>query len=113
MPDHPFILHTVPCLTDNYAYVFHNTDTGAAAVVDVPDAAPIAAKLQELNATLTQVFLTHHHWDHVDGLQDLTAGHGQVEIIGAKADAHRLPPLTQTVEEGDEIDLAGCHVSDI
>ena len=32
----------------------------------------------------------------------------QVEVIGAKADAHRLPPLTQTVEEGDEIDLAGC-----
>ena len=34
-------IETIPCLSDNYAYLAHDPATGETAVVDVPEAAPI------------------------------------------------------------------------
>ena len=36
---------TIPCLTDNYAYLLHDADSGRTAVIDAPEAAPIAQAL--------------------------------------------------------------------
>lgn len=102
----PLELITVPCLDDNYAFVLGNPATGEAAVVDVPQAGPINATLERTGWRLTQVLLTHHHWDHIDGLPDLN-GADQAQIIGAAADAHRLPPLSLAVADGDTITLCG------
>ncbi|MGV6838972.1 MAG: hydroxyacylglutathione hydrolase [Planktomarina sp.] len=98
------IIKTIPCLNDNYAFLIANPQTQNAAVVDVPEAAPINAALDAEGWTLTDVLLTHHHWDHVDGLPDLN---GSPRVIGAAADAHRLPPLDVAVHEGDVITVLG------
>jgi len=110
----PVEIITVPCLSDNYAYVLLDTDMGTAAVVDVPEAGPINAVLAAHNARLTTVLITHHHSDHIAGTADLT-GVAEAEIIGAAADAHRLPPLTQKVAEGDNLTVLGktCRVFDV
>ncbi|MGB0158133.1 MAG: hydroxyacylglutathione hydrolase [Thalassovita mediterranea] len=102
----PLELVTIPCLADNYAYLIHNADTGQTAVIDVPDAAPISAALKERGWMLSDVLLTHHHWDHVDGLADLLADH-PANVIGAEADAHRLPTLNATVADGDRLAICG------
>ncbi|WP_372884080.1 hydroxyacylglutathione hydrolase [Shimia sp.] len=96
----PLEIVTLPCLSDNYCFLLHDADSGATAVVDVPDAAVISEALAARGWTLGQVLLTHHHWDHVDGLPALLEAH-PAQVIGAKADAHRLPPLDLEVAEGD------------
>ncbi|MFZ0099555.1 MAG: hydroxyacylglutathione hydrolase [Gemmobacter sp.] len=101
-------LVTIPCLKDNYAFLIHDTDSGATAVVDVPEAGPILDALDARGWTLTHVLLTHHHWDHIDGLPGLMIG-PEVAVIGAAADAHRLPPLTQAVAEGDTIHVGNAE----
>lgn len=106
----PLTLTTVPCLQDNYAFIVANPDTREAAVVDVPEAAPINAALAAGGWTLTTVLLTHHHWDHIDGLDGLDA-RDSVKVVGAAADAHRLPPLDITVTEGNQIDVLGEKVN--
>ncbi|MEQ9694908.1 hydroxyacylglutathione hydrolase [Shimia sp. SDUM112013] len=98
----PLEIVTIPCLYDNYSFLIHDAATGDTAVVDVPDAAPISAALKARGWTLSHVLLTHHHWDHVDGLEALLADH-PAKVIGAKADAHRLPPLDLAVTEGDTV----------
>jgi len=95
---------TVPCLSDNYAYLVHDPDTGATAVVDVPEAQPIVDALERRGWTLTDVLLTHHHWDHVDGLTALLE-QAPALVTGAAADAHRLPPLDIAVREGDVVKI--------
>lgn len=102
-------LVTVPCLKDNYAFLIHDPETGATACVDVPEAAPILKALADRNWQLTHVLLTHHHWDHVDGLPDLAARHSPI-VIGAAADAHRLPPLDLAVAEGDSFAFGPAEV---
>ncbi|MFU8865410.1 MAG: hydroxyacylglutathione hydrolase [Rhodobacterales bacterium] len=100
----PLEIVTIPCLKDNYAFLAHDRATGQTAVIDVPEAAPIAAALKQRGWTLSHVLLTHHHADHVDGLPALLAAHPAI-VIGAAADAHRLPMLDQAVAEGDTITI--------
>ncbi len=110
----PLEIITLPCLSDNYAFLAHDAETGATMVVDVPDAGPIDQALRDRGWTLSDVFLTHHHWDHVDGLADLLAKH-PARVIGAQADAHRLPPLDLAVSEGDTITIGNAegHILDV
>ncbi|MDO9527268.1 MAG: hydroxyacylglutathione hydrolase [Gemmobacter sp.] len=97
---------TLPCLKDNYAFLAHDPVTGATACVDVPEAKPILTALRDRGWTLTDIFLTHHHGDHIDGVADLVAATG-ARVTGAKADAHRLPPLDTAVVEGDTLMIGG------
>jgi hydroxyacylglutathione hydrolase len=55
---------------------------------------------------LSHVLLTHHHWDHVDGLPKLLEFHSP-QIIGSAADLKRLPPLHLPVSENDKIQIGG------
>lgn len=97
-------IETVPCLSDNYAFLAHDPETGETAVVDVPEAAPLLKALADKGWTASQVFLTHHHADHVQDLKELLAAH-PAKVVGAKADAHRLPPLDEAVSEGDTVKI--------
>ena len=106
----PHEIVTIPCLSDNYAFLIHDPTTGATALVDAPEPGPILAELKNRNWTLTHILLTHHHWDHIDGLPDILASH-PAKVIGAKADAHRLPSLDLAVTEGETFDFAGEAVS--
>ncbi|MFU8882247.1 MAG: hydroxyacylglutathione hydrolase [Rhodobacterales bacterium] len=103
----PLEIVTIPCLKDNYAFLAHDKASGQTAVIDVPEAAPILQALAQRGWTLSHVLLTHHHWDHVDGLAALLAAQ-PATVIGAAADAHRLPPLDRAVAEGDTIAI-GQH----
>jgi hydroxyacylglutathione hydrolase len=98
----PLELVTVPCLSDNYAFLIHDPATGATAVVDVPDAASIRAALDARGWRLSDILITHHHADHIQGVPDLRAATG-ARVTGAAADAHRLPPLDHAVAEGDRV----------
>jgi hydroxyacylglutathione hydrolase len=93
---------TVPCLTDNYAFLAHDPATGATAVVDVPETGPIRAALAERGWRLTDILITHHHADHVGGVDELRAETGAT-VTGAQADAHRLPALDVAVAPGDRL----------
>lgn len=110
----PYEIVTIPCLHDNYAFLIAQTETRKAALVDVPEAAPIDAELAARGWTLETVLLTHHHDDHVQGLDQL-AHRSNVQVIGAAADAHRLPALDRRVAEGDSFDVLGTdvHVIDV
>jgi len=95
---------TVPCLSDNYAYLLRDAGTGAVAVIDAPEAAPIIAALAARGWGLDWIWLTHHHGDHVGGLAALVERFG-AKVMGAAADADRLPGLDQAVREGETIAL--------
>lgn len=97
---------TIPCLSDNYAFLAHDPDSGDTAAIDVPEAEPILEALENKGWTLTHVLLTHHHHDHVDGLSALLKA-APATVYGAAADTHRLPPLDVALREGDTVTIGG------
>lgn len=105
----PLEIVTIACLADNYAFLLHCSETSETAVIDVPDAAPIQDELARRGWQLTEIWITHHHYDHIDGVRDLQDATG-ARVVGAAADAHRLPPLNHSVTEGEGFVFAGHQV---
>lgn len=102
----PLELVTIPCLADNYAYLIHDPASGETAVIDVPDAGPILTALRQRGWTLSQILITHHHDDHIQGVANLRAATGAM-VAGHAADAHRLPPLDLALHPGQTIHVGG------
>lgn len=97
-------IETVPCLSDNYAFLAHDPETGETAVVDVPEAAPILKALDDKGWKATHVLITHHHADHVQGLDELLARH-DASVVGHAADADRLPKLDIALGDGNTVTI--------
>ncbi len=102
-------LLTIPCLADNYAFLLHDSRTGRTLLADAPESHPVVAALDARGWQLTDVLITHHHPDHVDGLGELVRAF-RPRVIGAEADRHRLPPLDRAVKDGQSFDWAGHAV---
>ncbi len=99
---------TIPCLADNYTFLMHDDTTGTTALFDAPEPFPVTRALEEQGWKLDKVFLTHHHWDHIDGLPELRDEY-RPQVIGAKADIGRLPALDQSVTEGDTVTVGNIE----
>ena len=96
-----------PCLMDNYGFLVHDSETGACATIDTPEAAKINAALGEEGWTLTEIWNTHHHFDHVGGNIELAQQHGAI-IRGPANDAGRIAGLTHGVSGGESF-MFGRH----
>jgi len=94
-----------PCLSDNYGVLIHDPDSGTTIAIDVPDAAPYLAVLKETGWKLTDILITHHHWDHVQGLSELKEK-TLAKVTGPERSREVISGLDRTVEDGDDI-LAG------
>ena len=92
----------VPILSDNYAWLLRESGSGAVVIVDLADAKPIIAALEKVGGRFDLILLTHHHADHIAGVDEVRARFG-AKVVGAGADAHRLPKLDQAVKEGDTV----------
>jgi hydroxyacylglutathione hydrolase len=98
----PLEIQTIPCLSDNYAYLLRDAATGTVGLVDAPDAAPIEAALRDRGWGLDLILITHHHGDHIDGVEALRATY-DARVVGAAADARRLPRLDLALKDGDTV----------
>lgn len=98
----PLELVTLRCLQDNYAYLLHGQS--GTVLVDAPEAAPVLDALRTGGRRLDAILLTHHHADHVQAVPEIVAATG-ARVIGAAADAHRLPPLDVRVAPGEPLEI--------
>jgi hydroxyacylglutathione hydrolase len=69
----PIRVHLIPCLADNYAFVLQSSH-GSVIVIDPPEAKPVI-EFFEANSIrhLDEIWITHHHADHVGGVAQLHA----------------------------------------
>lgn len=97
-------VHPVPAFDDNYLWVIHNGQH--AAVVDPGDADPVREYLAANHLQLTAILCTHHHPDHVGGVEELLDGlhlRGSIPVYGPAGE--RIPARTHALREGDRIAL--------
>ena len=76
----------VPVLTDNYAWLIHNAESGETAVVDPSVADPVLEATTAKGWRLTQILNTHWHPDHTGGNQGIQAATGSTIIAPAEAE---------------------------
>lgn len=93
-----------PARDDNYGLLVHDPASGATASIDAPEEEAILDALEETGWRLTDVFVTHHHYDHVEAIPVLKARFG-VRVTASAHDRDRVPLVDHTVEDGDAIRL--------
>jgi len=99
-------LTPVPAFDDNYLWLLDNGRE--ALVVDPGDAAPVLAALDARGLTLAGILLTHHHADHVGGV-DALRPRLQGPIYGPVHES--LPEPVRRLQGGDTVALLGLRFS--
>lgn len=100
----------IPCLRDNYAYLVIRS--GKAAVVDPSEASPVLAAARRQGVELTEIWLTHHHWDHVGGVEKLVAAGSISAVRGSRYDQDhgRIPEQNVALGDGDDFEFENARV---
>nr|WP_316638705.1 hydroxyacylglutathione hydrolase [uncultured Roseateles sp.] len=93
-------LIALPAFTDNYIWMLH--DGANAIVVDPGEAAPVLQALSSRGLRLAGILVTHHHGDHVGGLEALRA-HLQGPVFGPATED--IPGPYTTCRGGDTVTL--------
>lgn len=95
-------VHPVPAFQDNYLWVLANGTH--AAVVDPGDAAPVQRFLDQHRLALDAILVTHHHADHIGGVDELAA-RWKCPVFGPAHDG--VEDLTRRLGEGDRLTVPG------
>ncbi|WP_316863078.1 hydroxyacylglutathione hydrolase [uncultured Cohaesibacter sp.] len=109
MAQHPLLTKLIPCRSDNYAVLAHDPEENVTLLVDAPEATAIRQALEETGWSLTHILVTHHHFDHVDGLDDIKQASG-AHVIGPALSLDKIPSIDQGVADGDEIRFGGQKI---
>jgi hydroxyacylglutathione hydrolase len=91
--------------SDNFSVLVHDPATGATAAIDAPDEASILSALQETGWKLTDILVTHEHFDHVEGIPGLKAKFG-CRVVAPKTST-KVPEVDAVVSEGDRVKVGG------
>jgi hydroxyacylglutathione hydrolase len=95
-------LHPIPAFADNYIWLLHAA--GQALVVDPGEAQPVLDTLARLNLRLDTILITHHHSDHVGGVDQLR------QLTGAKVYGparEKMPEPLQRLKQDDTVQALG------
>ncbi len=103
----PLEIDLFSCRSDNFGVLLHDPATGATASIDAPEEKPILDALARRGWTLSHIFTTHHHADHVEANLALKDRFGAT-IVGPAREA--IPGIDRKVDGGDSFDFAGRRV---
>lgn len=97
-------IQPIPAFTDNYIWLL-TEGRGTAVVVDPGGAEPVFKRLAALGLRLTAILITHHHYDHIGGVDELKRAFPSLEVHGP--DDQRIKGLTHPHREGERFIPAG------
>ncbi|UTW08029.1 hydroxyacylglutathione hydrolase [Pseudomonas benzenivorans] len=96
-------IDALPAFTDNYIWLLQDPQTCRCAVVDPGDAAPVLAWLDaHPDWTLSDILVTHHHHDHVGGVEQLKATSG-ARVLGPARE--QIPARDLALGEGQQVEV--------
>ena len=102
MAPQPPTIEPIPAFTDNYIWLLHHGGSRCV-VVDPGDAAPVVNTLERRGLELAAILLTHHHWDHAGGVDDLLARWPGVPVHGPEDE--RLGDWCRPARQGDTVTI--------
>ncbi|MEJ0095489.1 MAG: hydroxyacylglutathione hydrolase [Methylocella sp.] len=99
------------CLKDNFGVLIHDPQTRSTASIDAPEAGPILSALEGRGWKLTDILITHHHSDHVQGVAGLKAKFPGARVTGPRKEASKIGGLDHEVGEGDRVRVGALEAA--
>ncbi len=98
-----------PCLSDNFGALIHDSGSGRTASIDAPDGAAVVAAAREQGWTISDILVTHHHADHVQGISAVREAFPGLRVVGPAKEAARIGGLDAQVQEGDYVEIGALR----
>lgn len=99
-------IHQFPCLSDNYGFLLHDSESGETACIDTPDGKEYLRQADSKGWTITAIWNTHWHPDHAGGNEAIVEATGAKVIAPQEVD--RISPIDRVIIDGDMI-MLGAH----
>jgi hydroxyacylglutathione hydrolase len=96
----------IPAFEDNYIWTVHNDQY--AIVVDPGDAVPVIQYLEKNKLKLLAILVTHHHRDHIGGINDLVELYN-TPVYGPRRE--KIPHMIYPLGEGDVVEFNQLNFS--
>ncbi|MDF4206321.1 hydroxyacylglutathione hydrolase [Pseudomonas protegens] len=98
-------ISALPAFTDNYIWLLQDHRSQRCAVVDPGDAAPVLAWLEQHPGwVLSDILITHHHHDHVGGVERLKQ-HSAATVHGPARE--KIPARDIGLEDNQRVSILG------
>lgn len=97
------------CRSDNFAVLIHDEASGLTAAIDAPDGKAIEKMLKVKHYRLDFLFITHHHVDHIAGIDHLKTTYG-AKVVGPKKEAEKISGIDQVVDEQSRFEFTGHSI---
>ena len=96
--------------SDNYGFLVHDKHCGKTIAIDAGDANSYNKALDEKGWHLSEIWVTHHHWDHTDGIDGLYK-RWRCKVVGpANHSTIPISHLSEGMIEGDSFLFAEAPV---
>ncbi len=95
----------IPIFTDNYIFLITNNSNTRAVVVDPGEAESIQKILVEKKLVLTEILLTHHHQDHIGGVDTLKEQYPAAKIYAPLKNKAEIPGADFYVVHGQVLNI--------
>lgn len=95
-------LTSISAFQDNYIWVLSNEE-GKCVIVDPGEATPVLNAIAQYQWQPIAILLTHHHADHVGGVQALKETYPEIALYGPAE--IKIAGITQVVKDGDTLSL--------
>jgi hydroxyacylglutathione hydrolase len=93
---------------DNYIWCLINDETNHCIIVDPGEAKPVLAFLKRSKLSLDAILITHHHWDHTNGIKGILNAQA-VPVFGPAKE--KIIGVSNPVEEGNTVELANWPIT--
>lgn len=97
-------VHQFPCLSDNYGFLLHDSESGETVCIDTPDANEYLRQAGHRGWQITQIWNTHWHRDHAGGNLAIKAATG-CRITAPENDSAKIEGVDRTVSHGDVVTI--------
>ncbi|MGV3556395.1 MAG: hydroxyacylglutathione hydrolase [Croceibacterium sp.] len=97
-------VHQFPCLSDNYGFLLHDSDSGETTCIDTPDAGEYLRQAKAKGWRITQIWNTHWHPDHAGGNEAIKAA-TRCTVTAPRVDAPKIAGVDRAVANGDTVSL--------
>ncbi|AMB88384.1 hydroxyacylglutathione hydrolase [Pseudomonas agarici] len=100
-------IDALPAFTDNYIWLLQDNARHRCAVVDPGDAMPVLAWLEQHPGwRLEDILVTHHHHDHVGGVERLKQLTG-ARVLGPATE--NVPARDVALDDNDQVNVLGLE----
>jgi len=99
----------LPCLKDNYIFIIYFPEVSQTIVVDPAQSDIVIQFLESKGLELNEIWVTHHHSDHIGGVIDLKKYYN-CEVRGAVSIPGRIPGVSIPVDGSSHWSLSEFEI---